>query len=575
MIYMHRITDPRIGGVARRNLTMFQKLCGEQFFPNVVLVTTRWSEVEPQLARVREEELTGKDIFFKPVIDGGAKYCRHSRGIDSANDIIRCFLGLQPRTLLIQEEMFSESRGVSETSAGKELLQDISEQIQKQDKEMRHLQEEMQEALQEHDREKQQDIQEELSGQHQALKRLQAQVTKLSTIRFMRGLVAQSSGPSTKSVSETPISLSLGSSTPVVSDQETPTASFAVEPNITESLRGQTLSDKSTSSQDVASQKKGKGRSDGSQKLHLTIQSTHTETAKASTSASTKQLGRGTAASRRTANPLPPAGHPTAATMLSPALTRHQSAGPVPFPAILPEVKQARPRDNRRAATIDVVTRPWSPTTPIFSTPTFSSAYGGVSSPITAFLSGHGPILPSTAKSDLVHSDFRNRTNRAMSPMVAPPGIDTRIPALLPHNPPPTPSTPVVSRSMTVASDGRHERLHMQDNSTMSDRERIRALERLLENKSSEIESLKKQLGEAEGQVSRGKGTAEQAPTPLRPTGREIVQDDSADGTQETIVSVGVAYGQDGVKVEFPLRNLHHDTQLSIDVSSSYPHARY
>lgn len=40
IIYLHRITDPRMTGSIRRNLLMFKKLCGEDSFSSVTLATT-------------------------------------------------------------------------------------------------------------------------------------------------------------------------------------------------------------------------------------------------------------------------------------------------------------------------------------------------------------------------------------------------------------------------------------------------------------------------------------------------------------------------------------------------------
>jgi len=45
LIYLHRITDPRIGGTAKRNLSMMQSLVGKDNMKNVVLVTNRWEQL--------------------------------------------------------------------------------------------------------------------------------------------------------------------------------------------------------------------------------------------------------------------------------------------------------------------------------------------------------------------------------------------------------------------------------------------------------------------------------------------------------------------------------------------------
>ena len=53
LIYLHRITDERIGHSAKRNLTMMQNLVGDTNLKNVILVSTRWELVRypfPQLS---------------------------------------------------------------------------------------------------------------------------------------------------------------------------------------------------------------------------------------------------------------------------------------------------------------------------------------------------------------------------------------------------------------------------------------------------------------------------------------------------------------------------------------------
>ena len=45
IIYLHRITDTRVGGTAWRNLRMLHDLVGTDKMANVLLVSTRWEEV--------------------------------------------------------------------------------------------------------------------------------------------------------------------------------------------------------------------------------------------------------------------------------------------------------------------------------------------------------------------------------------------------------------------------------------------------------------------------------------------------------------------------------------------------
>jgi hypothetical protein len=57
IIFMHRITDNKMSGSAQRYFEMFNCLCGERNFQNVVLLTTMWSELKDEgkgLERERE-----------------------------------------------------------------------------------------------------------------------------------------------------------------------------------------------------------------------------------------------------------------------------------------------------------------------------------------------------------------------------------------------------------------------------------------------------------------------------------------------------------------------------------------
>lgn len=68
IIYMHRITDPKLGMVSHRKLKLFQNLCGSNSLKNVVVVTSRWDELrdEESLGDLREGQL--KSDFFQTTV---------------------------------------------------------------------------------------------------------------------------------------------------------------------------------------------------------------------------------------------------------------------------------------------------------------------------------------------------------------------------------------------------------------------------------------------------------------------------------------------------------------------------
>ncbi|KAF8431209.1 hypothetical protein L210DRAFT_3507997 [Boletus edulis BED1] len=86
IIYMHRISDPRVGGVSRKNLRMFHSLCGDANLKNVRIVTTNWARVSKEEGDKWEEALqTGA---FKALLDAQAGMRRHLNTVESAQVII-------------------------------------------------------------------------------------------------------------------------------------------------------------------------------------------------------------------------------------------------------------------------------------------------------------------------------------------------------------------------------------------------------------------------------------------------------------------------------------------------------
>ncbi|KAF9058617.1 P-loop containing nucleoside triphosphate hydrolase protein, partial [Rhodocollybia butyracea] len=144
ILYFHRISDVRMGGAARRNLDMFQKLCGSDAFKNVAVVTTRWDQEERSIAEARLAELKTEPDLFKPIIESGGTIFRHDHNsIDSANKILSHLINKSPVSLLIQREIVDKHKELAETTAGKMLQRDIMQQVEKHQKELDELMEEM------------------------------------------------------------------------------------------------------------------------------------------------------------------------------------------------------------------------------------------------------------------------------------------------------------------------------------------------------------------------------------------------------------------------------------------------
>jgi len=87
------------------------------------------------------------DMFFKPVLDKGARMMRHDNSYETAVGILTQLIPKQPRALLIQRELVDQEKDIAQTAAGAELAQDIEEQAAKWREELRQVEVEREEAL--------------------------------------------------------------------------------------------------------------------------------------------------------------------------------------------------------------------------------------------------------------------------------------------------------------------------------------------------------------------------------------------------------------------------------------------
>ena len=163
IIYIHRISDNRFGGIAGRNFTMFRELCGKPTLKNVVIVTNMWGGGSSDINEAREREL--RDKFFKPAIDKGAQMARHNNTPQSTHSIIRTIIRStkrhRPVPLQIQNELVIKRKDIVETTAGKAIIRELDDQIRRYQAELREVQEEMQRALRDRDDQAKLELEEE------------------------------------------------------------------------------------------------------------------------------------------------------------------------------------------------------------------------------------------------------------------------------------------------------------------------------------------------------------------------------------------------------------------------------
>ncbi|KAF3921970.1 hypothetical protein ABW20_dc0103622 [Dactylellina cionopaga] len=128
VVYLHRITDNRMGGTARKDLNMFKKLCGEDSFQNVVLATTMWENVLPAEGNSREQDLRTSTEFYGTMIQKGSAMFRHTGDRNSAMNIINHLVNKRTTTVLSLQREMATGLNLDETAAGKELDGELKKQ---------------------------------------------------------------------------------------------------------------------------------------------------------------------------------------------------------------------------------------------------------------------------------------------------------------------------------------------------------------------------------------------------------------------------------------------------------------
>ncbi|EXJ74760.1 uncharacterized protein A1O5_01455 [Cladophialophora psammophila CBS 110553] len=160
MIYLHRITDPRMGGSALKTLEIFKLLTGASAMPIVRLVTTRWNEFDmigPDLDKAYrlEDQLRTTDKFWATLIRNGAITHRHLGNRESAQEVISSLLARRdpPPKLAIVMEILDEKRSLLDTAAGRFIADDNDKLRKHYEIEVEKLQKERQQALLDKDHE--------------------------------------------------------------------------------------------------------------------------------------------------------------------------------------------------------------------------------------------------------------------------------------------------------------------------------------------------------------------------------------------------------------------------------------
>ncbi|KAL1797156.1 hypothetical protein ACET3X_003762 [Alternaria dauci] len=150
MIYVQRITDMRMSGSSLKSLRIFEKICGERHFRDVVVVTTMWGSLKTKEARdaamMRMKMMEERPEFFGNLIRAGARMEKHQGDVQSGVRIVE-LLADRRKTVVLQLQY--EMRGgmkLGETTAGKYLEGELAHTRERYEAQKRELEECAEEA---------------------------------------------------------------------------------------------------------------------------------------------------------------------------------------------------------------------------------------------------------------------------------------------------------------------------------------------------------------------------------------------------------------------------------------------
>ncbi|KAK0619487.1 P-loop containing nucleoside triphosphate hydrolase protein [Immersiella caudata] len=134
LILLHPITHNRVGGMERKRTKLLEKILGSDACKRVVIATTMWDDLVSEDAMMgRIEGRMAEGGVWADMVRQGATIVRHRNNQGSAHDIIRRIIRIANREgkvkPLLQLEMVQNQGKVFETSAGKELKEQLEEEI--------------------------------------------------------------------------------------------------------------------------------------------------------------------------------------------------------------------------------------------------------------------------------------------------------------------------------------------------------------------------------------------------------------------------------------------------------------
>ncbi|KAF8241281.1 hypothetical protein K440DRAFT_539254, partial [Wilcoxina mikolae CBS 423.85] len=140
LLYIHDITEVRMKGSEIKNLSLFQKLCGEQSFGNIVLVTNKWTGHDREKAKdEKRREARLRKTFWREMITRGSSVARHDGSAKSAKSIMAGLISKAPIVLHVVRQVVDENLPWNRTDAGKAINKELEKFREKMTKDIEDM----------------------------------------------------------------------------------------------------------------------------------------------------------------------------------------------------------------------------------------------------------------------------------------------------------------------------------------------------------------------------------------------------------------------------------------------------
>ncbi|KAL9085634.1 MAG: hypothetical protein Q9165_007535 [Trypethelium subeluteriae] len=134
VVYMHRITDLRYGNSAVKTFEICKRICGEDALKNVLLVNSRWDQVDEVTGAKREKQL--REEFWSYMFNRGSNIGRYHGSRESAQSLVSQLISKDSVTLELQKELVDQNKTLNQTTAGSFVNDDLEVFKKEREKEL-------------------------------------------------------------------------------------------------------------------------------------------------------------------------------------------------------------------------------------------------------------------------------------------------------------------------------------------------------------------------------------------------------------------------------------------------------